>query len=470
MKTITPYRTAVTNFAASAPAQKQQGKGFEYDSGEYILSIASPVNSYDASTSTSTSTSTSQSSIVAAALSNQSIVLYDTNIGQVTNRIEHTHDGPISQIQFMPRVYQALGSSPLIISASEDGTAKIWDIRSKSNQAAITMKLQLPNEQALSISTGYSGTLCAVGTNKARISFFDLRYAANQCGKYNKPSGNLMGSYVDAHTDEVTCVQFQTVRQSPTSNEYKTVLVTASEDGLVAIHDPSQPTEDAALLSVLNIGAPLRNAGFFGPCYEGLYALTGSETMSVHHWDSAQKVSDVGGVGLRELLSNAVVRTHAEKATSLDNATMSDDGGCCAVEYLVGCTWSTTPASPASPALHLLAGNSNGDGYLFRMDADQITPLIHLKGGHRGCIRDFCWVDNDNGMGGGKRLVTGGEDARLCEWDLSGNQQQAAASFGSSSGSTKSSSSKWSGRAAMNSSKSKGGSKVKGKKKCGSPY
>ena len=74
-------------------------------------------------------------------------------------------------------------------------------------------------------------------------------------------------------------------------------------------------------------------------------------------------------------------------------------------------------------------------------------------------------MDNDDGMGGGKRLVTGGEDARLCEWDLSGNQQ-AAASFGNG-GSTKSGG-KMSGRAAMKS--SKGDSKGKGKKKFGSPY
>ncbi|KAL7523511.1 hypothetical protein ACHAXR_000215, partial [Thalassiosira sp. AJA248-18] len=164
------------------------------------------------------------------------------------------------------------------------------------------MKLALPNEEALSVSSGYGGTLVAVGTNKARVSFFDMRASNGN----HRPSGALMGSYVDAHTEEVTQVRFQTIPQSAQSSEAKTVLATASEDGLIAVHDPSQPSEDAALLSVLNIGAPLRNVGFFGPCFEGMYALTGSETMSVHHWDSAQKVGDVGGAGLRGLLSTAV--------------------------------------------------------------------------------------------------------------------------------------------------------------------
>ena len=38
-------------------------------------------------------------------------------------------------------------------------------------------------------------------------------------------------------------------------------LATASDDGLIALHDPSQPSEEAALLSVRNIGAPLRDVG-----------------------------------------------------------------------------------------------------------------------------------------------------------------------------------------------------------------
>jgi len=308
------------------------------------------------------------------------------------------------------------------------------------------MKLALPNEQALSVSVGYGGTLVAVGTNKARISFFDLRYNNSQGSP--RPSGALMGSYVDAHTDEVTQVTFQTI-------ESKTVLATASEDGLVAIHDPSQPSEEDALLSVLNIGAPLRNVGFFGPCLEGMYALTGSETMSVHHWDSAQTVSHVGGGGLRGLLSDAV---------AADSGRIGDGGN--AIDYLVGCAWAQVSTEASSPALHLVAGNSKGDGYLFRMDADQITPVIHLKGGHRGCIRDFCWIDSPSG---GKRLITGGEDARLCEWDLSGTAV-AAGSFGGG----RNTKSQNGGGGPMSGRKStsggSGGGVAKGKKKFGSPY
>ena len=445
MRGIQPYRASVTSFSstkATSIPQHQQA-GFEYDSGEYILSIASSSQHHDASAAAS-------NTCVASALSNKSIVIYDSTLGQVQQRIEKAHDGPISQVSFFPCEYnngsegentlQNSNHPPLLMSASQDGTVKVFDLRTNSSSSAITTKLALPNEQALCVSLGYGGTLAAVGTSKARVSFLDLRYTSG-----TNPTGALMGSYVDAHTDEVTQVKFQSV-----SNASKTVLATASEDGLLSLYDPTQPSEEAALLSTLNIGAPLRHIGFFGPNYEGICALTGNETMSVWHWDSAQKVSDVGGMGLRGLLSDAVGKSGLSVGES-------------SVEYLVGCTWASanceqaTPQSPSdSKALHLLAGNSEGDGYLFRMDADQITPLVHLKGGHRGCIRDFCWVDNGSG---GQRLVTGGEDARLCEWDLSGTSSTPSLSSNHGVGSGK-----------VKQIKRDDVSRKKGKKKFDSPY
>ena len=44
--------------------------------------------------------------------------------------------------------------------------------------------------------------------------------------------------------------------------------------------------------------------------------------------------------------------------------------------------------------------------------------LMYIKGGHRGCIRSFAWVDNTDRVGGDKMLVTGEEDARLCKWEM----------------------------------------------------
>ncbi|KAL3778064.1 LOW QUALITY PROTEIN: hypothetical protein ACHAW5_011135 [Stephanodiscus triporus] len=216
----------------------------------------------------------------------------------------------------------------------------------------------------------------------SRVSFLDPRRATSMGGGGGGP-GPLLGSYVDAHMDDVSCVRFG---NAVGGGGGRTVLASTSEDGLIVVHDPTMPTEERALISVLNVGSPVRRAGFFGPGGEGIYALTRSETMSAYHWDSGQKVRDVGGgAGLRRTLSDAV------KFSSSMSMSMS-------------IIWWDARGPPFLRRRCLL-GNSDGDGYLFRVDADLITPLVHLKGGHTGCIRDFGWID---GGGGGRRLVTGG--------------------------------------------------------------
>ena len=136
------------------------------------------------------------------------------------------------------------------------------------------------------------------------------------------------------------------------------------------------------------------------------------------------------------------------------------------VDLLLG-TWSdlstSTSSIASSPALYLLAGNNQGDGYIFRMDVNQITPVMHLKGGHRGCIRDFCWSSN--------RLITGGEDARLCEWDLTGSSSSVSNSnVGGTSGWNRSHNDSAGGGPVSGRSAVKGISKDGKKKKFGSPY
>ncbi|KAL7549243.1 hypothetical protein ACHAWF_012531 [Thalassiosira exigua] len=475
MRTLTPRRTAVASFASASPpppasspalpsassSSAAASSGFEYDAGEYVLSVASPSSSSSASGSSS-------SSVVAAALSDRSLVVHDFEANRVVRRIEGAHDGPISEVSFLPR---ESGSS--LLSAGRDGAVKVWDLRSSSqNNPVAKMQLAHPGEEALTFSLGYGGTLCAVGTSEGRVPFFDLRRAGG--GDFG---GALMGSYVDAHTEEVTKVRFQSIPPSRGSSDPRTVLATASEDGLVNVYDPSKPSEDEALLSVMNVGAPLRDAGFFGPNMEGLYCLTGNETMSVHHWDSAQRVSDCGGDGLRDALSQAVDSSNGKdggKGNNGSNGDAMDEDEGKAVEYLVGCSWASTPLSGDAPALHLLAGNARGDAYLFRVDADAIAPLARSKGGHRGCVRDFCWLDDDDDGGGGvarRRLVTGGEDARLCEWDLGGDE---GATGGAPSGRATRGRDGGGGPLRSGRSAAKGGAgddpKKKGRKKFGSPY
>jgi hypothetical protein len=455
-----------------------------------------------ADTSTTTSSTANNNIYVASALSDKSIVLYDIQTNSIIDRIYNAHDGPISEIQFFNSPSSSTAASTTttasmmsLISAGHDGYVKTWDFRCRNNYynynssgmtsnssggttttATGTFKLGQRNEKALCVSVGYDGSLAAVGTDQAHISFFDLRYcqSSSSVSGSNSSSTALLGNYIDAHTDDVTCVKFQTIpstsssssgcNSNSSSNTTTTVLATASEDGLINIYNPSASTEETALLTVINVNCPIREITFFGPNYQGLAVLTGNESMVCYHWDSGQLICNVGngigigGIGnsgnssngmggLRKVLSDTIRlsssnRSNNGKTTNINMSSSSAIGGnemmmmddddndktCCdddtenTIDYLISCQWTTLPSSSScQPALHLLAGNTNGNAYIFQIDTNSITPLVHLTGGHRGCIRDFVWIDNDsdyNAIVGKRRLITGGEDARLCEWDL----------------------------------------------------
>ena len=443
-----------------------------------------------------TTTSTAKNNIyVASALSDKSIVLYDIHTNCIVDRISNAHTGPISEIQFYSP--SSSSSTMSLISAGHDGYVKTWDFRCRSSgngattAATGTFKLGQRNEKALCVSVGYAGSLAAVGTDQARISFFDLRRRTSSSSS-SSTAAALLGNYVDAHTDDVTCVKFQTIPSASSSGidssntntaaaTATTVLATASEDGLINIYNPSASTEETALLSVINVNCPIRNMTFFGPNYQGLAVLTGNESMICYHWDSGQLICNVGngggGIGggmggLRKVLSDTI-RLSNNSSSSSSSSSSSNGGETTAgnmssssaigggggmmmmdddnddtlcdndtentIDYLIGCQWTTLPSSSCQPALHLLAGNTNGNAYIFQIDTNCITPLVQLTDGHRGCIRDFVWIDNDdiisttscndcNASVSKRRLITGGEDARLCEWDFLSSSSSSSSS------------------------------------------
>jgi len=181
-------------------------------------------------------------------------------------------------------------------------------------------------------------------------------------------------------------------------------MATASEDGLVCVHDTSQSTEENALLSVLNVEAPLRNIGFFGPATNtncgnkhivspGIWCLTGNETMSIWHWDAAQRMCSYGGTDIR---------------TNLTTISNNESSGFGSIDYLVGCHW-----FEEQQQLALVAGSSNGNAAIFDVCNDGSFSLHGaLCRGHMGCVRGFDFAE------GARSIITGGEDARLCEWKV----------------------------------------------------
>eukprot|EP00978_Attheya_sp_CCMP212_P013213 scaffold33177_cov54-Attheya_sp.AAC.3 len=385
-RTLTPKRTVVTAFSSTTPsAAAARGVDDVYEEGSWVLCVASSAASLQ------------QKGVVSCALSDGVIRTYDETTLQEIHSIpgQFHQRGTISDLCHTTSGGDHGGASPLVVSSCTDGIVRIFDLRSSAtSSAAIQFQLPKKGEQALSVSFGYDGTLAAVGGGKGHIHFFDVR------------GSSLLGSYVDAHTEEVTKVRFQptTTGTSTTTS----LLVSASEDGLACIHDTSQPTEELALRSVMNIQSPLRDVGFFGPSLEGLYCLTGSETMSVWHHDSAQRICNYFGTDLRTHLSTAMASSPSSTSSRNTATTTSNN-----IDYLVGCSWDS-----ARQELSLLAGNSNGQAAMFKVDAGTMTFTHTLSGGHRGCVRSFTRTSCSSNGTQSNIILTGGEDARLCEWNL----------------------------------------------------
>lgn len=219
-------------------------------------------------------------------------------------------------------VYGPQHNTVVATTTAPEKSVVAFDLRQNNNpkhhqaQPALTIASNLPirQEKALSISLGYDGQVAAVGSNKARIHFLDLRASSSSS------SSNIVGSYVDAHTDEVTTVRFQ-----PSSSS-STLLLTGSEDGLACVFDTTQATESAALQSVLSVGTAVRRAGFCGNAWDMVYCLTGSETASLWQAETGVCVNDFGGWNIRQNLSQST-------STGTGNQLM--------VDYLVDVHWDT---------------------------------------------------------------------------------------------------------------------------------
>lgn len=351
-------RTVITSY--QQPGEVESSDDL-YNDVVYVLHLASP-------------RLTTVSTTISSALSDRSIVSFNRETMQKLNYICNAHDKQIMDLKMI--------DENIIASCSEDGYVKFFDIRehtSGNSTASVSCKLPKTDE-ALSISFGYQGILLAVGSDNGVINFFDTRNLSNS---NDHGQQQPLGQYVDAHTKEVTKVQFM-------QNNDK-ILATGSEDGLVSIYDTSQPCEESALKSVLNIETSIRSLDFFGPQNEqgispGLWCLTGNETMNVWHWDTAQRMCTYGDNDIRRRLTDAT----------------SSQFGC--IDYLIGAEW-----NDHQEKLSLLTGSSNGNAAIFHVSNDETFVLDgELIRGHMGCIRAY----DSNGAS----IITGGEDARLCEW------------------------------------------------------
>mmetsp|Transcript_10911 Transcript_10911/g.26040 ORF Transcript_10911/g.26040 Transcript_10911/m.26040 type:complete len:521 (+) Transcript_10911:179-1741(+) len=410
---LSPVRTVVTSFnpKSSSVSSTGAGTGDVYDDGDWVLCV----------------TGNDVQNIVACASSSGEIQLYD----RTTLRLLQSLDGRSQQSQSQQHVqdqhivtemsFDTFDANVLAVT-STDGTLRLFDIRQHNNAgsagtgstagtgtaAVAQMKLPRPKEEALCLAVGFGGNVTAVGSNKGKIHFFDIRQARQ-----------LVGTYSQSHTDEITKLCFQPstagdVAILPSGRPSTTpMLLSGSEDGLACIFDTSQPSEDAALQNILAVQTPIREVGFFGPNMDGVYCLTGSECMKLYHMNDSVCKMDFG-MDVRSQLTNSLHQYNQQQQMGQHSGTFgtnkTSQQNVPQMEYLVNCHWDA-----AQQQLLLLAASSKGDGGVFEVNQNtgMISPRHCLRGGHRGVVRSWYHPSASSSF------ITVGEDARMCEWDPS---------------------------------------------------
>jgi WD40 repeat protein len=297
-------------------------------------------------------------SAIVSSSSDNCLALYDAETFITIRRIE-AHNEMINSLCLSKT------TSNSIFSVSNDHCVSCWDIRVAGNVPVIKIKLA---DDVTAIDVGISDTLLATGCSSA-ISFYDIRNCNNKTNK--------LGEYSDIHTDAVTQLQFSTANSQ--------ILASGAEDGLICLFDTSTADGDDAVISILNTECPVRKIGFFGAEDEAMYCLSTTETATFWHCGSAQRVGNFPTI--REEL---------------------------VVDYLVDCIYDSN-----SDALRILAGNYNGGGKIAVVEPTSLHLCGQLpKGGHSASIR--CAKHMSSSCNGSiSRLITGGEDARLCGWNVS---------------------------------------------------
>jgi WD repeat-containing protein 89 len=323
---------------------------------------------------------------VVSSVSDNSLVLSDTASMRILSKVK-AHKSTINRIE------TSKVSTNLIFSASDDKKVSLWDSRVFTKSV---MDISLGSE-VHAVSVGVEGSLLAA-SSETTIYFYDIRFATaldgNPTGEVKHRAGKL-GTYSDVHSDTITQLKFH-----PTQGH---LLASASEDGLVSVYDTSTNAEEDAIMSILNTECPVMRFGFFGTGYEGIYSISTIETLSFWHFPSAQRISCFPNI-------------------------RSELG----VDYLVEAF-----SPPNSNDIYLLAGLHSGNGVVAKVEPDRCSLFGVLEGGHAATIR--CASAGYGGItGGGFSIITGGEDARLCNWvpatAAGAESSQAAAGTSSSVG------------------------------------
>ncbi len=342
------------------------------------------------------------------------------------------HSGTIIRAVFSP-------DNKLILTASEDGTARVWDARSGRSQVELrghigkvqnaafsldgTMIITAGEDKTAQVWETSSGKNLAVlrGHNKALTgaSFSPngrLVVTASQDGTAQvwDVSASTSKVVLRGHGDTINS-QSSTAVRTPTFSADGSKIITAGQDGTARIWD----AQSGRALAILKHQNYVNTAVFSS---NGAFAVTASNDKTACIWETSTGHQLVQLKGHKDEVRGAIF-SNDDKAV----VTISEDG--------TARVWDASTGE----TLHILQGHSEPinkvaisydnkliataslDGSARVWDASTGRTLLVLRGHTKGILSVAFSTD-------GKRLVTSSEDETARIWEVATWQQQFALS------------------------------------------
>ncbi|CAE8715758.1 unnamed protein product, partial [Polarella glacialis] len=302
---------------------------------------------------------------------------------------------PIRKLEGHTDVVEDLGffqSEPsCLASCSHDGSARVWDLRA----AEAARCFAVSSNEVYSCSVGRSDSALACAASE-KVHLFDVG------------QGKRMRVYKDSHTDVVNHVRFHPVDS--------TQLYSGAEDNLVVVLNTDETREDDAMVGCIPNDECVRSFTFVGPDRNTL--CCSSTTEDVRIW----------GLGTEDFGS-----LRAQFLGLRNHPLLMRGGGGDDDEGSGGYVVETFYDQPSGEVFLLAGAGQAGDLVLFRVTMGEALPAAVFAPpapgsglrGHEGIVRSALCLP-------GGRVLTAGEDGRICAWQegeaISGASEGGAAS------------------------------------------
>ena len=297
---------------------------------------------------------------VAVATQDRALRLIDTERLSMASQVAIAHHSTITDLQAVP---SAVGGPCSFISASTDGTSKVWDLRQDTPVITTKLSTNLYDAPMFGASVSDSGT-CAVSCGP-NITLFKF-------GEWKK-----FFEYTESHFDTVSCLGCGRF------GNQADILISGGEDGLVNVYNTTDLVNEdhgQCPTKTFNVGDSVRS---FHLSPQRIFAFSTTESISV--WDSATSCKVRPDVD--------TIRSHPLLA--------SEETGW---GYLIGMNQDCS---------RLLAGNSEGKIVEFDSTTFEVSNTFSAQ--HTGVVRSAVYLNQD-------LLLTAGEDGYLYEWTKAASQ------------------------------------------------